>query len=240
MRKIEKRTEPVELRQWRAANQPDARGGGINYGYDLLRKSPAVVDRLMESLLTEQGGLCAYTGRRIGRTSAHVEHLVAQTHCERGQDVSYDNMVACWPEPNAPRGQDGAHPKADWPAPAEAAQFVSPLNPGCEARFQFNHRGEIKPSDPRDNAAAMTIKKLRLDHKLLAALRRSQIESVLGKRRDLKPKAARQRLKLLQQAEEDLTNGVDVQLDPYSFALKQALSRHLKACERIRKSYQSD
>lgn len=235
MRKIEKRVQPEELTQWRAANQADPGGGGINYGYAALRQAPAVVDRLVDSLLAEQGGLCAYTGRRIGHDSAHVEHVVAQAHCARGQDVAYDNMVACWPKPNSQRGQYGAHPKEDWPAPGQEAQFVSPLSNGCEARFIFNQRGEIKPADPADQAAAKTIGKLKLDHKLLTALRRSEIESVLGTMRGLSLKEARQRLRGIEAAEATLTNGADVQLDPYCFALKQALSRYIKAGERIKR-----
>ena len=78
MRRIEKRNEPAELRHWRAAHQVEPAGSGINYGYAALRQSPAVTDRLLDALLAEQGGLCAYTGRRIGHPSAHVEHLIPQ------------------------------------------------------------------------------------------------------------------------------------------------------------------
>lgn len=235
MRKIEKHAEPVELTQWRAANQTDPNGGGINYGYDLLRQSPEVVNRLVDSLLAEQGWLCAYTGRRIDRSSAHVEHVVAQSHCERGQDVAYDNMMACWPEPNGPHGQFGAHAKGSWPCPAEAGQFVSPLRNGCESRFVFNQRGEIKAAAAADRAAVETIQKLELDHKLLTALRRSEIESVLGTMRSLTLKEARQRLRSVEAAEAALTGGAEVKLDPYCFALRQALAHFIKAGERIQK-----
>ncbi len=234
MRKIEKRSEPALLREWRAANQASPAGGGINYGYAALRQSSTVASHLLESLLAEQGGLCAYTGRRIDPHSAHVEHIVAQTHCERGQDVAYDNMVACWPQPNGPHGQFGAHAKGSWPSPAEAAMFVSPLSKGCEARFIFNQRGEIKAS-VTDLAAAATIEKLKLDNKLLTALRGREIESVLGTMRGLSLKEARQRLRGIQDTEDALAGGADVALDPYCFALKQALARHIKAVERIRK-----
>lgn len=232
MRKIEKRTEPVELTQWRAANQADPDGGGINFGYDQLRQSPAVVNLLLDSLLAEQGWLCAYTGRRIDRSSAHVEHVVAQAHCERGQDVAYDNMVACWPQPSGPHGEFGAHEKGSWPSAAEAALFVSPLSNSCEARFVFNQRGEISAADP---AAAKTIEKLKLDHKRLTALRRSEIESVLGTMRGLSLKEARQRLRSIEESEVSLKGGADVTLNPYCFALKQALAHYIKAAERIQK-----
>src|SRR5437867_4476193 len=105
MRRIKKRAEPAELTQWRAAHQAAPLGGGINYNYDALRQSPAVVDALVNAMLSEQGRLCAYTGRRIDESSAHVEHLIPQSRCERGQDVEYTNMVACWPQPNGPAGE---------------------------------------------------------------------------------------------------------------------------------------
>ncbi len=227
MRKIEKREEPAELREWRAAHQADPAGGGINYGYDALRQSPDVAGLLLKSLLAEQGGLCAYTGRRIDVGSAHVEHLRPQAHCARGQDVTYNNMVACWPQPNGPCGQYGAHAKGNWPSPAEAATFISPLSNGCEARFVFNQRGEIKLADPADSAADKTIKKLKLDHKLLTALRGREIESVLGTMRSLSLKEARKRLRSIQQAEATLNGGANVPLDPYRFALKQVLERFI-------------
>ena len=235
MRKIEKRNEPQALTQWRAAHQADPAEGGINYGYDELRQSPDVADGLMDSLLDEQGWLCAYTGRRVDKESAHIEHIVAQTHCERGQDVAYSNMVACWPQPNGPHGQYGAHEKGSWPSPAEAALFVSPLTEGCEARFIFNQHGEISAAHPADAAAVTTIGKLKLDHKLLTALRRSEIDSVLGKTRNLTLKDARRRLNGLQNDEAELNGGGSVQLNPYCFALKQALERFIRAGERIKK-----
>ncbi len=237
MRSIEKRNEPQALTQWRAANQADPDGGGINFGYELLRQSPAVSDRLMDSLLAEQGRLCAYTGRRIDHTSAHIEHILPQTpwKAQRGLDVTYSNMVACWPQPNGPRGHFGAHAKDAWPAPGQEAQLVSPLRNDCEARFQFNQRGEVRPSDPADKAVAVTIEKLKLDHKLLTALRRSEIDSVLGAMRGLSLKAARQRLKGIEEAEKALADGADVPLDPYCFALKQALSHFIRAGESIQR-----
>lgn len=240
MRKIEKRNEPAELTQWRAAHQADPAGDGINFGYDAIRQSPNVVNCLLDSLLAEQGGLCAYTGRRIGRDSAHVEHLIPQAHCGRGQDVAYGNMAACWPQPNGPHGQYGAHAKGGWPSPAGAAMFVSPLSNNCEARFGFNQRGEIKPANPADQAAAATIEKLKLDHKLLTALRGREIESVLGTMRSLTLKEARQRLRSIQEAEAVLTGGAEVALDPYCFALQQALAHFIKAGERIRKYSKSN
>lgn len=240
MRKIKKRAEPTSLAEWRAANQADPRGEGINFGYDLLRQSKELVEELTECLLNEQGGLCAYTGRRISRNTTHVEHLVAQTHCQRGQDVAYDNLVACWPQPNGPRGEYGAHPKEDWPPPSEQAHFVSPLSAGCEKRFRFNPRGEIFPADDADMAARTTIQKLKLDHRNLEALRRAEIDGVLGKTCRLSLRQARIRLRGIEAAERAIENGASVRLDPYCFALKQVLKKYIAVAEERRKHFTAE
>jgi len=236
MRRIKKRMEPPQLSQWRASNQGDPQGAGINYGYDVLRQSPEVVQALMESLLAEQGSLCAYTGKRIDAHSAHVEHLFPQAHGERGQDVEYTNLVACWPQPNGPHGEYGAHPKADWPNAEEQHFFVSPLSAECEARFRFNNRGEIAPCADGDLAAETTIQRLKLKHKTLTALRKSEIDGVLGKERKLDLKKARKRLTNLEATERDLDAGANVSLEPYCFVLKQVLVKFIRTVERLRKA----
>jgi hypothetical protein len=70
---------------------------------------------------------------------------------------------------------------------------------------------------------------------LLTALRGREIEAVLGTMRSLSLKEARQRLRGIQEAEESLNRGANVDLDPYCFALKRALERFIKAGERIKK-----
>ena len=113
--------------------------------------------------------------------------------------------------------------------------FVTPVNKNCETRFAFNSRGEIEPSNRADEAAVKTIAKLRLDHKRLTALRGREIESVLGATRSLPLKAARKRLRGVEEAEKALNDGANVQLNPYCFALKQALRRFIEGKERNQK-----
>jgi uncharacterized protein (TIGR02646 family) len=229
MRTIDKRSEPGDHTEWRAANQ-----GDVNYGYDLM--GAKLRETVKESLLKEQGWICAYTGRAINMDTSHIEHLLPQKSwkAQRGLDVDYNNMVACWPEPgHKPEPEYGARFKANWPMPGEESLFVSPLSPGCEGRFSFNFRGEIKPRQG-DTAAAETIKKLGLDKALLKALRHSEIVGVLGKNRSMKLKDAKARLKMLEDAETDLRQGTDVYLNPYCFALKQELKRHIRTLETIR------
>ncbi len=223
MRWINKTSEPRELREWRARY-----AGDVNFNYNLIRQDHNVTQALTASLLREQGHLCAYTGRGINDDRCHIEHVTPQKHCERGEDVAYTNMVACYPAPNAGRGLYGAHQKDDWPSPEERHMFVSPLDRTCETRFIFNLRGEIR-SKPNDDAAKETVKKLKLKHPELEALRKGAIRGTLGQTNNLRLKAARKRLRELETPRDDY-------LAPFCFVLIQALRKHIHRLECIAQS----
>lgn len=224
MRQIQKNSEPHSLTQFRAAFQSDP-----NFGYGLIDTD--LRGEIRRALVLEQRSICAYTGRRIDEHSCHIEHLKPQVHCRNGEDVLYSNMVACVPAPNAPRLPYGAHRKGSWPDPAQTPFFVSPLH-SCEARFSFTIRGEIQVANNSDQAARETIARLGLDHSRLTQLRKAAIDATLG----VHPKGpgsldlakARKRLAGLIRAES--TNGA---LEPFCFALKQALEKHIKRLEAI-------
>ena len=228
MRQIQKRNEPQSLTQWRAVYQNDP-----NFAYDLIDANLREVIR--KALVVEQGGLCAYTGRRVDKDSCHIEHLKPQAHCANGEDVSFGNMVACVPAPNAPGLPYGAHKKGSWPDVTQEALFVSPIQPGCGTRFSFNLRGEIKPRNPADHAAMETIRRLRLDHTLLDQLRKAAINGTLRVHgrgpASLDRTGARRRITSLSAAEQD--NSI---LEPFSFVLQQALEKHIVRLEAIRDS----
>jgi uncharacterized protein (TIGR02646 family) len=141
MRHIQKSNEPQSLTRWRAAHQSDP-----NFGYRLIEAN--LRGEIRQALVAEQGGLCAYTGRRIDEASCHIEHPKPQVHYMNGEDASFANMLACVPAPNAPGLPYGAHKKGAWPDAVEEALFVSPLRPGCEERFSFTLNGEIRASSP--------------------------------------------------------------------------------------------
>lgn len=228
MRQIQKRIEPQSLTQWRAANQVDP-----NFGYDLIDTDLRAEVR--KTLVLEQGALCAYTGRRIGDDSCHIEHLKPQDQCARGEDVAYSNLVACVPAPNVPGLPYGAHRKGSWPNAEQEVLFVSPLGPGCETRFTFNLRGEISASSAADAAATETIKRLGLHHSQLNQLRKAAIDGTLaGRQRQpaaLDAKQARQRIASLKAAEQ--AQGT---LEPFCFVLLQALDKQVRRLAAIRKS----
>ena len=261
MRTIVKRGQPVALATWRNERlrnhelPADQRKEGVECDYDALRSSAEVLAAVENQLYEEQGGLCAYTGIKLVLTTAdpstgterhvgfHLEHLKAQKHCKEGptalygQDADYENLVACWPPPNRKsQEQYGAHPKGDWPDPDpdldQVRLFVSPLARGCEARFKYDHRGEVTAADPADMAVTTTINKLVLNHKDLVALRKAAIKSFLAPRNEyLGGTQARRLLDELRQASQDLNRGQPVMLLPFCFAIEPALERHIRKQE---------
>ena len=119
----------------------------INYGYSLIPSD--LLGEIKDSLIAEQRRLCAYTGIGINAEHSHIEHLLPQKHCQRGQeDVSYANMVACYPGTKDKYVPFGALVKANWPSRAEQHLFVSPRSAGCEARFLFRRRSKITSAIP--------------------------------------------------------------------------------------------
>ncbi len=223
MRHIRRNNEPQSLTQWRAAYQNDP-----NFGYDLITTN--LRRELRQVLVAEQGGLCAYTGRRIDAASCHIEHPKPQVHCVNGEDVAFANMLACVPAPNAPGLPYGAHKKGAWPDATEEALFVSPLRPGCEERFSFTLHGEITASSPTDAATTQTIDRLGLNHARMQQLRKAAIEATLEIRgrghASLDLRQARARLNSLDVAEEN--RGA---LEPFCFVLKQAIRKHISRVE---------
>ncbi|MFQ9964045.1 MAG: hypothetical protein ACLRWI_14635 [Roseburia inulinivorans] len=90
MIEIKKGTEPKELLEYRKkefASYADMKGD--------------VKEKVMKSLLSEQGHLCAYCMSRIdegdGKHRATIEHCIQQAVTDEKERLNYKNMVAvCW------------------------------------------------------------------------------------------------------------------------------------------------
>jgi uncharacterized protein (TIGR02646 family) len=215
MRYIQKQNPPRLFTEWIQKNKHD-----INFGYNLLRKDTEVIQSLSDILLKEQYYLCAYTGLRLDDSNFHIEHLKPQQHCERGEDVDYKNLVACYPGPNRTNKLPyGAHKKDNWPSPEEERIFITPLNPVCESKFQFTKDGKVNGVD---YSANMTIEKLALNHYELENLRKSSLTPLLKLKRD---EAAKRLSKMYIPS-----NG---KLEDFCFAKKQVLEKQIKKLEAI-------
>ena len=231
MRTIQKSSPPDKLVEWRAKYKDDP-----NFGYALMRQDSDVTEAVVESLLQEQGRLCAYTGRPINEERRHIEHMLPQCYSPtgqreprgveeeacRGRDVDYTNMVACYPEPNHRRQLPyGAPKKGSWPPPSKEDEFVKPTQSDCEARFVFDRRGRVSTKDG-DHRAAETCRRLNLTHPELTQLRKDAIQGVLNPRGKGYPGKAGLRKAL---AKLESESG---RLTWYCFSTKQALAHLIR------------
>jgi hypothetical protein len=102
MRKISKDGEPPECLKQFLRKQ-------TSVGYDILYENFDGKTALLEILITEQKGLCAYTGESLTLENAHNEHLKPQSRClqevkEAGLkpgeidacDLHYENIVVAF------------------------------------------------------------------------------------------------------------------------------------------------
>jgi uncharacterized protein (TIGR02646 family) len=136
---------------------------------------------LLYSLIAEQGALCAYTMRRIDGSISHVEHIKPQSRCrddQRGTDLDYVNLVACFPrEGMRRRCRYGAQNKADW-WEDDGSSFISPLRAVCEKRFRFDQDGNIAAVGNHKDALT-TIAVLALDNASLTEDRKRVISEFI-------------------------------------------------------------
>lgn len=228
MRFIQKGGVPQELIKWRAKNSSTPQnlmysGGG--FPGEAVRKA----------LLAEQFHLCAYTLRRLNsaaecqalgrdtRTSCHVEHLLPQCRDIPGEDIDYQNMVACFPPSHSTDAcAFGAHAKADFDP--STGGFVSPLLPTAESHFEFDESGHIYGLTADGTA---TVDVLKLDHKMLVNDRAAVIKGYLQpKGKKVSAQAAR-RL-----AQEVLKADAQQRLPAYCVAVAQTALLHAHREER--------
>lgn len=178
MKRIQKGIECQALTEWRTANA--AVPENLAYG-----RGGFPTASVLAALLLEQGYLCAYTLKKVDEGSAHIEHVKPQSLCRHEDevreaqqqalerfDVAWQNMVACFPAPGAPRPEYGAVKKDKWWPDNGLEGFVSPLSAECEPRFSYALNGEMRPADPADSAAEQTIKEVGLNDGRLQELRR--------------------------------------------------------------------
>lgn len=122
---IKKKAEPAKLLEYRY--QPNARFDDMDA--DVKRQ-------LRESLLNEQGHLCAYCMRRLSDAKdVKIEHFEARTS---ENELSYHNLLAVC------KGGEGG------PVLAQSCDtkkgnrpiFISPLSKGDMDRIYYSHSGE--------------------------------------------------------------------------------------------------
>jgi uncharacterized protein (TIGR02646 family) len=211
VRSIRKRAEPAELQAWKSENAATSQ----NLHYDYLHTS--VKHAMLQALIAEQHGLCAYTLRPIANAQtngsngdAHIEHILPRSlHAEKS--VAWDNLLACYPKQTTCRF--GAQKKADYD-PAQKP-FVAPTRMGVEAHFKFRQTGRVEAMSPD---AATTENVLDLNNPALVNDRRAKIDAALTR----KPTAAA----ALRRAKELRTPDAHGFLEPYCEAVAQVLEAY--------------
>lgn len=193
MRTIQKGQQPQELIRWRADNA--AVPENLLYG-----EGGFPSEAVRKSLLAEQLHLCAYTMRQLKtalqcqeggldtRSSCHIEHLLPQCRKVAGEDIDYQNMLACYPPSNSQVGCEfGAQVKADFDP--STGRFVSPLARDAQAHFRFESTGIVNGCSVDGTA---TVELLNLNHKTLVHDRAAVIRgSLQPKGKKLSARAAR-------------------------------------------------
>ncbi|HIJ83351.1 MAG: TIGR02646 family protein [Magnetococcales bacterium] len=168
MKYIRKKAEPPKFTLWKKQNIP------LGMGYGQLHSD--VKKSLHTSLIQEQGGLCCYCECRVRQEGSHIEHFCPQQTFP-GMGLKYDNLHAsCQRELQPGEPLHCGHGKANW---FDQDLLVSPLDPGCEARFKFTAIGKMVAADPEDVAARETIDKLGLNIEKLQALRKGAIDALM-------------------------------------------------------------
>lgn len=164
MKHIQKHREPAQFTQWKADNK------NLKVTYDDLHGD--IKNIVKQGLMEEQGYICCYCERRLEERDSHIEHLRPQHPYENDQ-LNYENMLcSCLKQLRAGEPKHCGALKLNW---FDENQFVSPLDPGCEIRFEYTEAGEIKPRKD-DKAAETTIAKLGLNIDKLIALRHDAIK----------------------------------------------------------------
>lgn len=232
MRAITKGAQPQELIRWRADNAAFPQNlvyGAGGFPGEAVRRS----------LLAEQFHLCAYTMRQLKtasqcetqggdtRSSCHIEHVLPQCRKVAGEDIDYQNMVACYPPSQSAAACDfGAHAKADFDP--SSGSFVSPLVANAVAHFRFDEHGGI---EGRTEDGWATIDVLNLNHPSLVNDRAAVIRGFLQRRgKKLTAHAAR---RLAQQV---LQPNAKSTLPAYCVAIAQTALAHAEREERITKN----
>jgi len=197
--------EPVEFTKWKRQEEEvldsyyKREVGAAKLAFEHLASSPPPQadpgihyyskQQLKDSLLDEQGFLCAYCMRGlINDSSCTIDYLKPKSSNPRENTFHYHNLLSSCSGSVSKRGRLGNHGvgyhlKEDLRhcnnKKGEKSIPISPLNSLCESRFIFSISGEILPAFGDDWEAIQTIELLGLNSSLLVRQRASAIERML-------------------------------------------------------------
>ena len=141
MRHIQKQGAPKALSDWKKHN----RLAQQNLHYDNLGREQR--RPMLQALLAEQHGLCAYTLRRIDLDCAHIEHVLPRSQ-HPDKTLDWANLLACFPGPQqgcafGAKHKDAYDP-ADPPRPSPLSAHVS-----CKTLPAARQRQDTQTDSPK-------------------------------------------------------------------------------------------
>ena len=129
------------------------------------------------SLMNEQGHICCYCERQLTATDSHIEHFNPQSN-NAVDPLNYTNMLcSCQDQLKEGEPRHCGNSKDNW---FDKHLLISPLDSNCEKRFAYTADGEIQPANESDDAATMTIERLKLNIEILNERRKKAIEPFLN------------------------------------------------------------
>ena len=171
MKRIVKNQNTPDFDEWKAQNDYEWKK---TYD-DLVNPEKKEVKG---SLMKEQGCICCYCERRLTDDDSHIEHFNPQSN-NVVDTLDYTNMLcSCQDQLKKGEPRHCGISKDNW---FDENLLISPLDSNCEGRFAYTADGKIQPANESDNAATMTIEKLKLDIGILNDFRKKAIEPFLDK-----------------------------------------------------------
>lgn len=173
MIKINKGTEPIEWCNYRQ-----------NPGADYMNAPKEAKLALRESLLEEQGYICAYCESRIPiqnaptEVSSKIEHILPRSSNSIHSRVDYNNMVVCCP------GNTMGNIHCDSSKGNNEIHFDL-FSDNIECRVKYKLDGTICPQDDQDILMKEDIEVLNLNLPILKENRKNVLEGIsemLGKK----------------------------------------------------------
>ena len=185
MRRIRKMQEPEHFRLWKEAFRITE---GRHPLYGDLRNS-GEYRKLRNSLLTEQGYICCYCERAIGRKAdvdCNIEHFMPRNpdrraltaeECDQCQNaqMDYGNLLASCLGEQAYSDDHCNHKKDNW---FDFNLCVSPVDAGIETLFGFRLNGKIFAIGSDVRAEAMKTH-LNLDSYVLNEQRKAAYDQMM-------------------------------------------------------------
>jgi uncharacterized protein (TIGR02646 family) len=169
MKYIVKQQEPQALLDWKAMADENWQPT-----YDDLRGP--VKQSVKQALMTEQGYICCYCERRLTDVDSHIEHFRPQND-PLVDPLDYTNLLcSCQNRLDKGDPRHCGNLKNGW---FDEQLLISPLSTDCAERFAFTGDGWIRPANPNDEAARVTIERLGLGIPKIRALREKAIEPFL-------------------------------------------------------------